>query len=383
MTRHLKHFFQNRESLFIGLVFTGNALLFGNWITRIPSVKDTIGLSDAALGLALLGAPLGSLLIIPFAGWLIAKLEVGKTVLMSGLLHTCSLLLIAISGSFWTLTLALVYFGFMNALMNISMNAAVASVERRIKEPIMSTCHGMWSIGAMMGSAVGSMTLGLGWGTLDHLLVTALIVAMALMGISLTLFQLQEIKDQQDKVFALPKGALLLLSFLAFCILLSEGAIADWSAIYMRDVIGSKPYVYGFAYAGFACCMALGRMFGDSIIPHLGKKKLVFFGSIVSSLGLALATLATSPMAAIIGFSLTGIGFSCIVPVLFISAANEPGYSAGSGIAAVTTLGTAGFLVGPPLIGFLAELYGLNWGFAFVLFCAVLVSLLSWITKFR
>ncbi|HCX20410.1 MAG TPA: MFS transporter, partial [Cytophagales bacterium] len=167
------------------------------------------------------------------------------------------------------------------------------------------------------------------------------------------------------------------------CILLSEGAIADWSAIYMRDVIHSDPFLYGVVYSGFALFMTVGRLSGDALIPMIGKKKLVLYGGLISSIGLAIAVLSNSAFLAIAGFSLTGLGFSCIVPVLFISAANEPGYSSGTGIAAVTTLGTAGFLVGPPLIGLLAEWYDLSVGLGFVLFCAVLVSLLSLAIKFR
>lgn len=383
MATHLKYFITHRDSFFIGLVFTCNSLLFGSWITRIPSIKDAIMLSEAELGLALLGAPIGSLLIMPLSGWIISKLEVGKTTLISGLLHTFSLVLISIANSFWTFTFALVYYGFINALMNISMNAAVASIEKSMKKPIMSTCHGMWSIGAMLGSMAGSLTLGLELGTSSHLIGAGMAVALLLLGLSGTLFRLKESKNVEDKVFALPKGGLLLLAVLAFCILLSEGAIADWSAIYMRDIIQSDPYLVGFAYAGFALLMAVGRLSGDALIPILGKKKLVFYGGLVSTFGLLLAILSHSALLAILGFSLTGLGFSCIVPVLFISAANEPGYSSGTGIAAVTTLGTAGFLVGPPMIGILAEWYGLNWGMAFVLFCTVAVSLLSLRVKFR
>lgn len=383
MATHLKYFFRHKDSLFIGLVFTCNSLLFGNWITRIPNIKDAISLSEAELGLALLGAPIGSLLMMPFSGWIISRLEVGRTVLFSGLLHTCSLIFIGLAGNFWSFSLALVYYGFINALMNISMNAAVASIEKIHKQPIMSTCHGMWSIGAMLGAAIGSVTLGLSIGTLNHLVGTSIGVALILLAMSGTIFHLKETKNLADKVFALPKGALLLLSFLAFCILLSEGAIADWSAIYMRDVIHSDPFLYGVAYSGFALFMTVGRLSGDALIPMIGKKKLVLYGGLISSIGLAIAVLSNSAFLAIAGFSLTGLGFSCIVPVLFISAANEPGYSSGTGIAAVTTLGTAGFLVGPPLIGLLAEWYDLSVGLGFVLFCAVLVSLLSLAIKFR
>ena len=383
MATHLKFYFTHKLSLFIGLIFTCNSLLFGSWITRIPDVKDNLALSDAELGLALLGAPIGAIMIMPISGWIIARLQMGRAVIFGSILHAATLPLLVVADSFWMLVGALILFGYTNAIMDISMNAASAVIEKQLKKPIMSTCHGMWSIGAMMGAGVGSLFVGYGTTPLTHLTIIVGVVALILIIVSTSLLGIRETRNLGDKVFAFPKGVLLALAFLAFCILMSEGAIADWSAVYMKEVIHSDPFLTGMAYAGFALLMTIGRLSGDALIPKLGKKKLLFIGSLIASLGLALAIIFQYQYVVIAGFSLAGLGFSCLVPVLFISAANVAGYTSGTGIAAVTTVGYAGFLVGPPFIGMLAEYFNLTVGLCFVLFSILLVSVLSLRIKFN
>lgn len=383
MASHLKYFFSNRLIWSVGLVFTCNSFMFGNWVTRIPDVKNALNLTDADLGLALLGAPIGAMCIMPLSGWVISRLELGKTLVLSSLLHMLSLPLLALAGQFSTLALALFFFGFSNALMDIAMNASAALVERQQKQPLMATCHGMWSFGAMLGSGLGSIVVGFTPYTFYHLAIVAVIAILVLFFLSSRLWPIHEPRQVGDKVFALPKGSLLMLSVMAFCILLSEGGIADWSAVYMREEVLASPFLIGMAYSGFSLLMAVGRMAGDAIIPKFGKKQVVLVGGLIAVVGLGAALLFHDPAIVIAGFSMAGFGYSCIVPVLFISAANEPGYAAGTGIAAVTTFGYSGFLVGPPFIGFLAEEYSLTIGISFILFCSFMVSMLAIVIKFR
>lgn len=357
--------------------------MFGNWITRIPAVKNAIRLSESELGLALLGAPIGAFFILPFAGLVISKLGLGRTTYISTILHTLTLTGLAFANSFITLAGALFFYGFTSSLMDIAMNAAASQVEKQSKRNIMSTCHGMWSIGAVIGSALGSIITGYGLSVSHHLLFimgTALLIVTPQMG---TILHYKEEKSSHAKTFALPRGVLLTLSMMGFCILMSEGAIADWSAVFMKETIRAKDYLIGIAYAGFSFLMSLGRFLGDSIIPKYGMKKIVIAGGSISTIGLIMAISTKLSALAIIGFSITGLGFSCIVPILFISAANQPGYTAGMGIAAVSTLGYTGFLIGPPLIGFIAEDYGLRWGLALIMLCSMLVAVIGSIIKFR
>lgn len=383
MVQHLKLFVHQKTSLVIGLVFSLNSLIFGNWVTRIPTIKEALSLSELELGLALLGAPVGALLIMPFSGWLIARFSLGKTVWYSALLLSVSLTLLALADTFWSLTVALFVYGFNNSVMDISMNAAAASTERSLKNPIMSTCHGMWSIGAMVGSGVGSLLVGFGTSTLVHFGGTTAVVILLLFFFRKPVFKYHEPRKTGEKIFAVPNLTLFLLALMGFCIMVSEGGIADWSAVYMRDTLAANAFLTGIAYAGFSLLMAIGRMMGDAMIPRFGKRNMVMWGGLLASIGLSIALLSANPLVAIVGFSVAGLGYSCVVPVLFIAAANEPGYSSGTGIAAVTTVGYAGFLAGPPLIGFLAEAYGLSMGLGFIVLCSLLVSVLSFTVKFK
>lgn len=374
---HLTFFFSRKDTSVIGLVFGLNSIVFGNWVTRIPDVKERIGLSDTDLGLALLGAPIGAILVIPFAGWLISKFKIGRTSWVSAVLHFISLIFLSLADTHFTLGLAMAYFGLTNAILDISMNAAAAATEKKLRKHIMSTCHGMWSLGAMVGSASGSIMVGLGLSYPIHLVFVVVVVLIPTILFYKTINSYQEEQNTGDKIFALPNLSLLGLAFMAFCILLSEGAIADWSAIYMKETLLSNPYLVGLAFSSYAFLMAIGRFFGDSIIPRVGKKKTVFTGAVIGVLGLGSTLVINDPYFAIAGFGLTGLGFSCIVPVLFSSAANEPGFSPGTGIASVTIIGYSGFLAGPPFIGWIADQYSMPIALSLVVILSVIVSIMA------
>ncbi|REE01603.1 MFS transporter [Marinoscillum furvescens] len=380
---HLSHFLSDRPSRAIGLVFFGNSFLFGNWITRIPDVKNALGLSEMDLGLALLGAPLGALTVMPVAGWVISRLEPGRTAIWFGVLHALSLYFLGLPGDFWMLLCALYFFGITNGIMDIAMNSSASIHEGATPYPIMSTCHGLWSIGAMLGSGLGSVAAGAQLAVDQHLLVVFVVTTLLLVLVSRPLSSLTEAGASAKKKFALPTGLLLLFAIMAFCVMVCEGAIADWSSVYMAEVIESDPYLVGIAYSGFALCMTIGRLWGDAIIPVLGRKRVLQVGGVIAVLGLAVALFQQHAWLVIAGFSISGIGYSCIVPVLFSAAASTPGYTAGSAIAAVTTIGYTGFLIGPPFIGFLAEWFGLANALLVLILCSLMVTVLALVGKFK
>jgi MFS family permease len=383
MIGHLSYFFKNPQSFSIGAIFALNSFMFGNWVTQIANVKSALGLSEAALGMALLGAPIGALSLMPFVGYFIERLHLGRSIIIAGVFHTLSLLGLAFADSFWGLALGLLGYGLTNSLMDIAMNASASQVEKSMKKPIMSTCHGMWSLGAVLGSLTGSLAIGQHIHVSTHLVLITVIVLVFILLLARAIWSLKETKTDGQKVFAFPRGMLLVLAIMAFCILLSEGAIADWSAVYMKESLLAEGYLIGLAYDGFSFCMALGRFLGDAIIPKFGKGPTLKWGGAISSFGLFIAIVFPHPYMAILGFAITGFGYSCIVPILFIAAANQPGYTAGSGIAAVTTLGYTGFLIGPPMIGFLADSFGLPFGMGFIMVCSGLVSILAIMLKFK
>jgi MFS family permease len=365
------------------MLFALNSFMFGNWVTRIPDVTSKLELSESELGTALLGAPVGALLVMPFAGVLIARLGLGKTVYGISLIHIVTLIGMALATNQYLLTASLFLYGLTTSLMDISMNTAASQIELKIKKSIMSTCHGMWSLGALLGAGVGGFFVEFQINLVIHLGLIVVFMLVLVFSQTRMILQFAEIRQSTDKHFAWPRGTLLILAFMAFFILMSEGAIADWSALYMRNVLDNEGYALGGAYAVFSLAMMMGRLLGDGIIPRVGHKRMLMGGSFLSFLGLLLVVTTSSTGLAIFGFGLTGMGYSVIVPILFLAAANYPGYSAGSGIAAVSTLGYTGFLIGPPLIGYVADWYGLRWGMSFIMIASGMIAVVAVFSRFN
>jgi MFS family permease len=381
---HFKFYFYNTYSRILGLLFVANSFVFGNWVARIPDIKESLGLTDVALGMGLLGAPLGSILVMPFIGWLVSLVGLGRSLYLFSTLLLLSPVMLANINSFNSLLACLIYLGITEGLMGVVINAAANGVERKLERPIMSTCHGMWSLGAMMGAAMGSIIAGLNIALQIHLLMISLVVLIPLL-LSPKIIQMFDTlpSPEQKKGFQMPNMALLAISLAAFSIFLNEGAIADWSAVYLRETLKSNPYLVGMAYAGYAMFMAVGRFTGDMLIPKFGKKNLVIGGGLLSALSMSALLILHEPWAAIVGFSLTGLGFSCIVPILYSAAANEPGYTAESAIAVVSTISFTGFFIGPPIIGFISEQYGLSLALILVVGLSIMISAIGTMIHFK
>jgi MFS family permease len=380
---HLKVFFVDQQVRSVGFTFFINSFLFGNWVTRIPTAKSLLDISESELGLALLFAPIGGVMLLPIAGWLNKQLGLGKSIFLASLIHVLTPAFLSLSTDWWMLAFGMFYFGLTNAWMDVAMNAGAAITEKELRKPIMSTCHGMWSLGAMLGSAVGSITLWAELGFQAHLIGASVVGILVVIYLGSSTRRIHEPLSEESKVLALPSARLLLLAFIAFSIMLGEGAIADWSALFMKETLQSPLLLIGLAFSAFAFFMAIGRFLGDAIIPVLGPRRIVFIGSTLSAISLGLVILLQDPWFALIGFGLTGLGFSCIIPVIFSSAADEPGYSAGAGIASVTVIAYAGFLLGPPFIGYIAEKYSLSTGFGLVVVLSILAALLSLRIRFK
>ena len=371
MIRTLRVFTFHLQSLSVGLTFMTLSILFGSWLARLPEVLAGLGLSEGQLGLALLGLPLGALTITPLAGWLIGRLSAGRAMMLATLAFCALIPLPSFATSQWGLMGALYIVGLANSLMNVSMNAAAAAVESHYRLAIMSACHGMFSLGAMIGAGSSGLIAAAGIPLQGHLIGLALLMV----GLQLLLRPIIATIPHSSKGgsgFTIPPKSIWGLALVGFCIMIGEGAVADWSAIYLRNVLQSGPFVASLGFAGFSLAMALGRFAGDSIRQALGNGRTVVAGSLLGATGLCTAVLIPHPVAAVLGFTIVGIGFSTVVPLLFSAAARTPGVAPGTGIAAVASSGIVGFLIGPPLIGFIGEHYGLGFGLGFVAVLALM-----------
>lgn len=346
--------------LAVAAIFCANSAVLTAWITRIPDVKERMGLSTGTLGGALFVLAIGALVAQPTVGWLISRF--GSRSLTAGLapLFCASVLLPGLAADLWQLLPALFIFGALNGGLDVAMNAQAAQVEQRVGQPIMASFHGLWSIGGLLGSALGGVAAAAGVPLATHFALASVFGLAVVVLAARWLWPDAASAEMHGPSFALPPRALLAMGIIAFVTLICEGAVADWSAVYLRDTLGSGPGMAAAAYAVFALLMAVGRLTGDRLTARLGALTMVRGGGVLVIVGMAVALLSGTPLAAVLGFALVGAGVACTFPIILSVAARTPGVAPGTAIAAMATAGYTGFLVGPPLIGSLAELVGLG-----------------------
>lgn len=377
MIKNLNAFFKNQQAVAVGLVFMTISTLFGSWVTRIPDIKTMLNFDEGTLGLSLLGMSIGALLMMPFSAWVMSKFGTGKTMFIGVIVATFTMALPAFATSFWSLVALLFLAGLLHGLTDVAMNAAAAAIEQTQKIRILSTCHGMFSLGGMLGAVLGSYLAGLGVSVQMHLMSVSIFMIVVVLLFSKTLLNVEDVETEEGKLFVLPSGALIGLAIVGFVIMMGEGAVADWSAIYIRDYLNGSAAIAGLGFAGFSLTMAIGRFTGDSIIPKYGSKAIIQFGSILGAIGLAAVIFIPNIYVAIAGFTIIGLGFSCVVPILFSAAAKVPGVVPGTGIAAVTTSGIFGFLIGPPSIGMIANQFSLTFAYGCMMVLVIIAIFIS------
>ncbi|WP_254055869.1 MFS transporter [Ruegeria sp. EL01] len=358
----------------VAAMFILNGALFGIWASRIPAVRDHLQLSHEDLGYGLLFMAAGAVCSFPVTGRLTDRFGAVAITRIIAVLYTLSLVLLALADSFAALAAFLFVFGAFHGSMDVSMNAWGAEVEQTYDKPLMSSFHAMWSLGAGLGAVSGFVAVQLQLTVFQHFLVAGCVVVMLALAMSRVRWTSRRSTLSQGSVFALPSGALILVGFTALCAALGEGAVADWSALFMRDVTGSAESVATLGYAVFSVAMVVCRLAAGVAIARFGPVASARFGGLCSALGVFFVVSSGSVSLALVGFTLMGVGYAVIMPLAFSRAANDPNVPPGQAIASVATLGYGGLLIGPPLIGFLAELLTLRMAFAVLLPLAVLIT---------
>ncbi|ULQ56897.1 MFS transporter [Flavihumibacter rivuli] len=381
MLQNTLAYFSHRPSRSVGFLFAVSSLLLGIWVAAIPQIKARLGLTDATLGLSLLLAPAGALTGVVISPRVFKRMEVGRWLFIGHFIYCLVFLaqVMAISPlMFWV---ALYFTGLLGFLNGVSTNAVVDLLESRYNRRIMSTSHGMYSLGGGLSAGLAAVFYSLHIPYPFQILIVACIIMLVLLLMRNHLLSYHDIITS-DSSFQLPSGSLIGLAFICFVTFMGEGCVADWSAIYLKESLGSSKAVAGLGFAGFSVAMALGRLNGDNWIPRVGSKRMAITGSLVAAAGFLLAIGIPSIYAAIAGFTLIGLGFSCIVPILFSTAARVPGVNAVTGISAVATGGLIGFLAGPSMIGLVAEEYTVAAGLSIVFFLAILAAFTALRNKF-
>lgn len=361
-------------------VFFIAGMLYASWGVHVPTVRDKFHLSPGALSIALLAVAAGSIIAMLTNGPWISRVGTRRACLAGGIGMTVFGSLILLAPSYWLLVLVLALFGFSMATLDVAMNAEASAVEEALERPIMSSLHGMFSVGGMAGAAAGGAMLAHGLPPVAHL---ALACAVSLV---VLLVSMPNVLPHVPHAASAHGGsssnrwrsrALWALGALALIALIAEGAMYDWATVYMRDVVLATPALSSAAYAAFTGGMAAGRFGGDAVRARFGAPQLIFASAALAFIGMVAALVVPSALVTMAGFTLMGLGLANMMPVLFAAAARVDGVSPAEGLAQVAGLAYFGLLFGPVLIGGVAQISTLPIGLSVVAACAALIALVG------
>ncbi|UWR46919.1 MFS transporter [Phaeobacter inhibens] len=359
-------------------MFVLNGALFGIWASRIPAVSEIHGLSPGGLGLLLLLMAAGAILSFPLAGRAADRIGAAHVTRRVALAYVLGLVLLALAPNLPLLAAALFVFGAAHGSMDVAMNAWASEVEARAARPMMSSFHAMFSLGAGLGALSGYAAASIDAQIPAHFLVAGCVSAL------LTLYMAQipwvarpAPESGATKPALLPRGALLAVGFVAFCGAVGEGAMADWSAIFLVLTTGASEADAALGFAVFSIAMVAMRLIGDLVVARIGPVTAGRLAGTSASLGALIAVGWGSYGAAMTGFALMGIGYALIMPLAFSRAASDPDLPAGAAIASVATFGYGGILIGPPMIGVTAELISLPAAFLILAVLSVFIIIFS------
>ena len=361
-----------RARIAITGIFFLNGAVFSSWYARLPTIQSDIGLDNGELGIALLGAPLGLLLAQPVVGAVAARVG-SRPILAAAPLYICALVLPALATSLPTLFGAALLAGAANGVLDIAMNAQGIAVERAHPRRIFSSLHAAFSFGALGGALMAAALAGAG---VDPLVNLAAAAAIGAVGAAVLIPGLLHDPGEPGAArFARPSRRLAALGAIALCALLAEGAVFDWSGIYISTETGATAGIAPLGIAAFSLAMGFGRLAGDGIAERLGSSAAARGGALLAAAGLGIALAIPEPAAAIAGFTVMGLGISGLFPlVLRTGGLGERGAQS---LAAISTVGYGGFLLGPPLIGLLSDAVGLREALVVVCGLCLVAALLA------
>ncbi len=362
----------------VKLIFFINGFVHANLAARFPRIQEIFSIDNGTLGIVLLSSSVGALIAMPFTGWLIIRNGSRRITIASVFLYCLSVPLMPVMPGFFGLAFIFFIMGITAGMLDVSMNAQAVMVEQKHNKPIMTSFHALFSIGMVIGAGTGALFVKLQTTLFLHL---SIVIGLSILGASWARYHLIHDKPKEKiaegPAFRLPNAAMVSIGVIAFCCMLGEGAMADWSTNYMEKIAGASKALAPIGLSSFALAMTIGRFFGDSIRAKLGDRKLMIYLGIISTVGLSITLLFIHPYVVIAGLFITGLGLSSLVPIAYSIAGNTKDLSPGVGLAMVTTVGYSGFLFGPPIIGFIADLQSLRLALGGVAILFVIMTILS------
>lgn len=362
----------------VSTLFFLTGLCFSSWTSRISAIQHKLNLSEGELGVMLLALPIGSLLSMPVAGVLVSRYGSKNVLMGAAILYASILPSLGLAINPWQLFSFLVIFGFCGNLANIAVNTQAVLVEAMYGRSVMASFHGLWSLGGFTGAAIGSGMSAIGILPYQHFLfMTVLGILIVAVAIRYVVAQDTQVPADKTPLFAWPDKVLLILGIIAFCSMICEGTMFDWSGVYFRKVIEAPEKTAGLGFTAFMSTMAACRFIADWLTTRLGFRRMLQLSGALTASGLLIAVLLPYFSTAILGFLMVGAGVSSVVPLVYSAAGRSKTLSPGMALAAVSTIGYLGFLAGPPLIGLVAEATSLRISFAIIALMGTCIAVMS------
>ncbi|MDP1763980.1 MAG: MFS transporter [Sediminibacterium sp.] len=340
-------------------------LSFSSWASRIPDIKAALHMSDAVLGGVLFALPAGSMVSLLLSGWLLTRYGSKKVITAAAICYPLILIFIGNAPTIWQLVPFVFLYGLLGNICNISMNTQAVGVENLYGRSIMASFHGIWSLAGFTGAAIGTIAVSRNLSPLFHFCLIAGISILLILYIHQFTLPKDTVHTGQS-FFVMPDRILFQLGLIAFSCMVCEGTMFDWSGVYFQKVVAAPKELTTLGYAAFMSTMAGGRFIGDRLVTKIGTQKVLQASGIIITAGLFTAVLFPGIVTATIGFLLVGIGVSSVIPLVYSAAGRSKSLSPGMALTAVSTIGFFGFLMGPPLIGFISQAFSLRWSFALI-----------------
>lgn len=366
-----------KTRLAVSVFFFISGISYASWASRIPTIQQELHLNEAMLGTVLFALPLGLIMTLPVSGYLVSKTGSRYVMLIGSVVYTLFLCLLGFVTKMWQLVTVLFFFGSSRNLLNIAANTQAVGVEGLYKKPIMSTFHGIWSVAGLAGALIGSFMLSKHVPTATHFAIIGAATMIATAIYFPTTFKHDGAIATKKPLFVKPDRGLLKLGFMAFASMACEGTMYDWCGVYFKKEVHASPSFINAGYTSYMCAMAIGRFTGDWVRARLGTKRVLELCGLLITSGLLTIVFFPYVITGIIGSLMVGLGVSCIVPLVFSVAGKSSKMATGAALASISTIGYIGFLLGPPVIGYIAQVSDLKWSFAIVSLIGLAVTYLA------
>ena len=362
----------------VSTFFFIQGLTFASWTSRIPDIKNRLHLSDGAFGGVLFALPAGQLTAMALSGYLVSKYGSKLMLQIAALLFPAILLVLGSVESTWQLVAGLFVFGIGGNLSNIAVNTQGVGVERLYGRSIMASFHGLWSLAGFTGGLISFLIAGSVPPLMHFIIIYAITFILLLSARNIVLPRdTGKSSDEKGKLFVKPDRYIIILGLIAFACMICEGTMFDWSVIYYEKVLNVPENLMRLGFVSFMCTMAGGRFIADKYVTKYGVEQILKLSGIAIFTGLMLAVIFPNIITATIGFLFVGIGVSSVVPMVYSLAGKSKKMLPGVALAAVSSISFLGFLIGPPIIGFIAQVSSLRWSFALIALLGMGTTLLS------